>query len=123
MRTISAFLLIHFLVATMAPAWIVADFLVERSCIEKELCVQRMVPDGQRTCHGECQLMKRLEKSESQEQNLPAELRAFRIGEMIMEEKPLALVVPSVELALVWASFSEKPHEGHLSVQAPVPWC
>ena len=123
MRTISAFLLIHFLVATMAPAWIVADFLVERNQIEKDLCVQRMVADGQRTCHGECQLMKRLEKSESQEQNLPAELRAFRISEMIMEEAPMALVIPAVENQMAWAVLSEEPQDGHPRRQAPVPWC
>ncbi len=123
MRIFSAFLLIHFLVATMAPAWIVADFLVERACIERELCVQRMVPDGQRTCHGECQLMKRLEKSEHQEQNLPAELRAFRISEMILEEGPLAMVIPVAEREMAWAVLSEVPQDGFPRRLAPVPWC
>ena len=123
MRTFSVVLLVHFLATTMVPAWITLDFLVERDRIQRELCVQRMVPDGQRTCHGECQLMKRLEKSGERERNLPMELRAFRIGDMITHDGRLALVVPMDKGKQVWAVLSEEPREGHSRPHAPVPWC
>ncbi|HQV39174.1 MAG: hypothetical protein IPO60_07130 [Flavobacteriales bacterium] len=123
MRGISAFLLLHFLAVTLAPAWIVADFMVERDRIERELCVQRMVPDEQRTCHGECSLMKRLEKSGEREQNLPAELRAVRISDMITDDGTLALVIPPDGAKLAWATLIEEPREGHPRPHALVPWC
>lgn len=123
MRGISAFLLLHFLAVTLAPAWIVADFMVERDRIERELCVQRTVPDAQRTCHGECCLMKRLEKSGEREQNLPAELRAVRIGDMITDEGLSALVIPPDGSTLAWASLTEGTCEGHPRPHTPVPWC
>lgn len=123
MRGISAFLLLHFLAVTLAPAWIVADFMVERDRIERELCVQRMVPDEQRTCHGECCLMKRLEKSGEREQNLPTELRAVRIGDMITDDGASALVIPPDGAKLAWATLTEEPREGHPRPHAPVPWC
>lgn len=123
MRGISAFLLFNFLVATMAPAWIVADFLVERGRIERELCVQRMVPDDQRSCHGECHLKKRLEKSGDPERELPFDLRALRIGEMILQEDASALVIPPDGHEPAWATLVEEPREGHPHPNAPVPWC
>lgn len=123
MRGISPFLLLHFLAVTLAPAWIVADFMMERDRIARELCVQRAVPDGQRSCHGECCLMKRLEKSGEREQNLPTELRALRIGDMITDHGASALVIPPDGAELAWATLIEEPREGHPRPHAPVPWC
>ncbi len=122
MRTFSVVLLLHFLAITVAPAWITLDFLVERDRIEKDLCVQRMVADGQRTCHGECYLMKRLEKSEGREQNLPNELRAFRIGDMIALEVEGASVIATEIDKPNWARFELAPLTGHTRPLAPVPW-
>ncbi len=123
MRGISTFLLLHFLAVMLAPAWIVADFMVERDRIQRELCVQRMVPDEQRTCHGECCLMKRLEKSGEREQNLPFELRALRIGDMITDDDASELVIPLDGARPAWATMTEEPREGHTRPHAPVPWC
>ena len=100
-----------------------ADFMVERDRIERELCVQRMVPDEQRTCHGECCLMKRLEKSGEREQNLPVELRAVRIGDMITDDSALPVIIPLDAAELAWAVLTEEPREGHPGPLAPVPWC
>lgn len=123
MRAISAFLLLHFLAVTVAPAWIVGEFLLERTRIEKELCVQRMVAEGQRTCHGECQLMKRLEHSNDKAHNLPTELQSLRLGEFIIGEEQLPLVLPPVGGDHLWSSMSEDVLEGHSRPRAPVPWC
>jgi hypothetical protein len=122
MRTFSVVLLLHFLAITVAPAWITLDFLVERDRIEKDLCVQRMVADGQRTCHGECYLMKRLKKSEGREQNLPNELRAFRIGDMIALEVDHALISPKEKDKPIWAKLELALLAGHTRPLSPVPW-
>jgi len=123
MRGLTAFLLLHFIAITIAPGWIVADFWVEQDRIQRELCVQRMVPDAERTCHGECSLMKRLDRCGEREQNLPNELRAVRIGEMIAGESGLAVVLPSNGILFPWGRFSEEPLDGHQRPHAPVPWC
>lgn len=123
MRAISHFLLFHFLVATLAPAWIVADFLLERGRIERDLCVQRMVPDAMRTCHGECQLKKRLEQSNERQQNLPAELQAFRLGEMLPTQGRPVPYFPAEARSLSWSVLEEGTLEGHPRPIAPVPWC
>jgi hypothetical protein len=47
-----------------APAGILLEFHIHRAQIEKELCVQRDVFEGMRTCHGECQLSKRFKALE-----------------------------------------------------------
>ena len=70
MRSIAAFLLIQFIGLIVAPAVVVGDFWVERARIERELCVQRMVPGEPRTCHGECQLMKRWAHSDERAMSL-----------------------------------------------------
>lgn len=123
MRAISALLLLHFLVITGAPAFITLDFLIERDRIERELCVQRMVPDDQRTCHGECCLIKRLEKSEGREKNLPDQLRTFRIGDMISEHGASSFTVFIVDEPTIWSTLVEETCEGHPRPLAPVPWC
>ena len=123
MRVFSVVLLLHFIAITVAPAWITLDFVVERDRIERELCVQRSVPEGQRTCHGQCFLMKRLQKSGERERNLPMELRAVRIGDMITNDGQLVLVVPQKRDKEIWAMLSEDVKEGHPRRLAPVPWC
>lgn len=123
MRGLSLLLLLHFALVTLAPGWIVADFLLERQRVEQELCVQRMVPESGRTCHGECYLMKRLDKSLDREQNLPNELRAIRIGEMIADAGQLQVNMPIGELRLLRHVLKEALLEGYVNAVAPVPWC
>ncbi len=123
MRLISALLLAQFTWVMMAPGWVVADFLLERNRIARDLCVQRMVADGQRTCHGECQLMKRMEQSAGREQSLPAELRAYRISEVIVDAVPSVVSGFAVERQMAWAPFSADLQDGFPRRVAPVPWC
>lgn len=48
----------------LVPALLVTAFFMERSRIERELCVQRERAADMRTCHGECHLMKQLKAAE-----------------------------------------------------------
>jgi hypothetical protein len=123
MRGVTAFFLIHFLAVTFAPGWIVADFLLERSRIEQELCVQRMVPDDLRTCHGECQLSKRLKNVDQREANLPNELKAVHLDEMLPEEGQEHLLLPAELTTPQGVALVEKELAGHPYALAPVPWC
>lgn len=122
MRGVAAFFLIHFLAVTFAPGWIVADFLVERSRIEQELCVQRMVPDDLRTCHGECQLSKRLKDMDQREANLPNELKAVHLDQVVPGTEGIEwpMSVPVIECA--WARSAEDVRDGYPQRMAPVPW-
>ncbi|MCO6483239.1 MAG: hypothetical protein J5I62_10650 [Flavobacteriales bacterium] len=108
---------------TFAPGWIVADFMMERSRVERELCVQRMVPDGQRTCHGECQLAKRLATSKAQEHNLPDQIRSLRIGDTLPVEEPLALSVPESGPTQLGVEMAGSILAGYPWPVTTVPWC
>lgn len=123
MRGLAALFLIHFVAVTFAPGWIVADFLVERNRIERELCVQRMVPDDLRTCHGECQLSKKLRAVDQRSENLPNELKAVHIDEMlpVAERAPMPLTGPETDR--VWTGRADKERDGYPERPAHVPWC
>jgi hypothetical protein len=122
MRGISAILLLAYLALLLVPACIVADFVIERDHIVQDLCVQRMVSDGQRTCHGDCYLMKKLGRSEQREKGLPAELRELRVDEAVLgatrmapvHAPPIILPAPRVQAAL---------SDGCVPAPDPVPWC
>lgn len=124
MRSIAAILLIQFIGLIVAPAVVVGDFWAERAQIERELCVQRMVPGEQRTCHGECQLMKRLAHSDERGHDIPEVIRSLRLENFIAEDEGLHVQVPSSEMRLpAWGTLLEEPLDGHLECAAPVPWC
>lgn len=122
MRTAASFLLAHFLVVLLAPAFVVVDFWVERDRIERELCVQRMVSGPQRTCHGQCYLMKQLERTEQRGKDMSTELRVFRLDDMAVEHAvPMLAFLPSADRP-VWPALREGPRTGHPPVLEPVPW-
>lgn len=65
-------LLLFLFAATVAtPAVVMVDFLLERDRIIKELCVQRAVPEMERTCHGQCHLAKQLKETAPKKEELP----------------------------------------------------
>jgi len=65
-------LLLFLFAATVAtPAVVMVDFLLERDRIIKELCVQRAVPEMERTCHGQCHLAKQLKEIAPAKEELP----------------------------------------------------
>jgi hypothetical protein len=70
MRGIAASLFALMVGLILAPAIVVVEFHADRDRIARELCVQRDVVEDMRTCHGECQLSKRLRALE-QEANAP----------------------------------------------------
>ena len=59
-RTLSGALLAIYIAVLCAPFVITLGFVLDRDRIARDLCVQRAVPKGERTCHGQCHLMKRL---------------------------------------------------------------
>lgn len=123
MRLLVIAFMAHFAVVLFAPGWIVADFMWERGRIERELCVQRMVPEDMRTCHGECLLSKRLVRWDQRAENLPNELKAVRLCEMLPCTCGVKLERPDGGNELHWGAREEDLLEGHVKVLAPVPWC
>lgn len=95
-RWCSRILLLVILAVSNAPLVILVQFHLDRSRIARELCVQRDLVENMRTCHGECQLSKRLKAlEEDAEAGIPME----RIGTRFEPKVPLLerseLVVPS----------------------------
>jgi len=123
MRFLAAVLLLQFIAVLVGPAFIVGDFMIERSHIEKDLCVQRMVPDAERTCHGDCCLKRRLDQSGARERSMPTELRALRLSDMLTDGEASVLVPLAKEVKAVWANLREGTLAGHPRLSAPVPWC
>ncbi len=123
MRFLAALLLLQFVTVLFAPAFIVGDFIAERSYIERDLCVQRMVPDAERTCHGDCCLKRRLDESGARERNMPTELRALRLSDMLADAEALVPIPVTKELKSFWGNLQEGTLVGHTRLSAPVPWC
>jgi hypothetical protein len=83
--------LVGFVFAAMllAPSLVLLQFQVDRARIERELCVQRDLMEGMRTCHGECQLSKRFQALEAQaEAGFPTERVQVRY-EPVVDPAPL----------------------------------
>jgi hypothetical protein len=122
MRPLAIGLLIHFVAVLFAPAVIVADFWLEKERIEREVCVQRMVDDGERTCHGQCYLMKRLDRMEQRAHELPQELRSFQLGDMAAYDQDEIAPKRPVDKRDRPRSRDDRPLSGHRVIGDPVPW-
>jgi len=68
MRFTAPFLVALWFLAYAAPSWVVVRFVLDRDRIIKEECVQRGVPLAERTCFGQCHLVKQLNELEEKEQ-------------------------------------------------------
>ena len=122
MRAIAALLALWLIGLALAPGFIVADFLVERERIDRELCVQRLVPEEVRTCHGQCYLMRSLRSVEQREAQLPDQLRELRLPECVLQQPvPSVAEVPSIRIST--GAYAEAgPLSGWCSLSEPVPW-
>jgi len=65
-QLITIFLALLVFLQPFTKAWIFVSFKMNQEYIAETLCVQKEIPRN--TCHGECQLMKRLKKVEQAEQ-------------------------------------------------------
>ena len=65
-KAISVFLVFLILLPIIGRSWIVISFKINQESIAKNLCVQRNVKNN--SCHGCCQLKKRLAEKDKQEQ-------------------------------------------------------
>lgn len=122
MRAVAQLLLVHFCLVLLAPAAVVADFWIERERVEQELCVQRLVKEEVRTCHGQCYLMKQLNRSEQRAQDLPQQLRSLKLGDMAVQTIAEALVPLAEERDRGWGQRKVHVLAGHPDRGEPVPW-
>lgn len=105
------------------PAFILVDFWVERERVEQELCVQRLVSEEVRTCHGQCYLMKQLNKAEQRAQDLPGQLRAWKLGDMAVHAVEPGSEQVADHHPAPWPRLMMDPLTGHRPASDPVPWC
>jgi hypothetical protein len=92
-RVLAPFVGFVFAAMLLAPSLVLLQFQVDRARIERELCVQRDLIEGMRTCHGECQLSKRFQALEAQaEAGFPTERVQVRY-EPVVDPDPLPRVI------------------------------
>ncbi|MBK8498577.1 MAG: hypothetical protein IPL52_07100 [Flavobacteriales bacterium] len=124
MHRLACFLLVPILFAVaVAPSLYLLQFQVRRAYIERELCVQRDVMAGMRTCHGECQLSKKFRALEQEAaKDFPAERLGFRTAPMLLQA--FAVRVPSADSSdRCFPPFIAGEEHGFHSPAEPVPWC
>ena len=91
-------LLFLFAATVAAPAVVMVDFLLERDRIIKELCVQRTVPEMERTCHGQCHLAKQLKETSGTREDAPLP-PTIRFEVQFASERPqLDVSAPQVDV-------------------------
>ena len=105
LRVATSLVALHFLVTLCLPTLVLLHFQVDRARIERELCVQRDLMEGMRTCHGECQLSKRFKALEEEsEKEFPAErLRARYEPMVILSAAPKPWFRGAFDIAVVRA--------------------
>lgn len=111
-----------YLAVLLAPFAITLDFLLQRDRIARELCVQRAVPEGERTCHGQCCLKKQL----LTEETTPTSPSTPPVLPQKIHPELLALAVKPVNDVhvgtLAWAFITPRPLAADRDPAEPVPW-
>lgn len=121
-RIIAPFSLLLFLVVLLAPSIVLLQFKVDQARIARELCVQRELMEGMRTCHGECQLSKRLMALEEEaEAGFPADRVKVRL-EPVVDFLPAAKMSITAYAELAPSCFAYRLLAGHGHIAEPVPW-
>ena len=117
-------LLFLFAATVAAPAFVMVDFLLERDRIIKELCVQRAVPELERTCHGQCHLAKQLKETAPEKEELPVP-PTIRFEVQFAGAYTAALVpVPQADLRSGYpVDRSYAVLSGYPTGPEGVPWC
>ena len=123
MRAIPLALLCVLLAHLLVPACILVDFLVDRDRIANELCVQRLVPDDMRTCHGGCYLSRKLKDVDARERDLPVAFRALKLDDAIPQQTDLLTIFSAVTTGPAWPGAEHGLLPGCVPVSEPVPWC
>ena len=112
-----------FLGHLLLPAGIVLDFMVDQDRIIRELCVQRLVPEEMRTCHGHCYLSQKLREVDTRERDLPIALRALKLDDAIPTRAGLQLTVVGPSPTVLPPDQGGTTLTGCVPVSEPVPWC
>lgn len=121
-RLLAPFIVTLFVTALLAPSIVLLQFKVDQARIARELCVQRELMEGMRTCHGECQLSKRFKALEEEsEAGFPAERVQVRY-EPVVDLAPPAMdpIVQMTDLVLPDPVFLLA--EGFGKTVEHVPW-
>lgn len=122
-RLTAAFLTLLMALPWLLPCGVLVGWGLERERIRKELCVQREMADGMRTCHGECVLMKRLKKAEDAERNSKPPLVQWRMEPVVPQAADRLVSVPYAARELHRAQPLIALCTGHVRSADPVPWC
>jgi len=80
-----------YLMSVVGPFAAVLNFVMQRDRIARELCVQRAVPDAQRTCHGQCHLRKQLQEAGAPASDKAPAPPTFRYEEQVAGSDALRL--------------------------------
>lgn len=123
MRRLLAVLLAPlFAAVVLAPSLTLLDFTLRRASIARELCVQRDLAEDMRTCHGDCQLSKRLKALEQEaSEGFPAGRLQFREDPMVALSAPPRARLPFVPIHLA-AERAPRLPDGHQRSLEHVPW-
>jgi len=122
MRVVAASLFVLMVGLLLAPALVLVEFHADRERIARELCVQREVMEEMRTCHGECQLSKRLRALEHEADTpFPMERIELRFEPLVPLDGALTMDLPIASTRAFpncAAALLERP----LPVPDGVPW-
>lgn len=122
MRGVAASLFVLMVGLLLAPALVLLEFTLDRERIARELCVQREVVEEMRTCHGECQLSKRLRALEHEaDAPFPMERIELRFEPLVPLDGALTLDLP-IASARAFPNCAAALLERPLPVPDGVPW-
>ncbi len=117
------FVLALYLVSVVGPFAAVLNFVAQGDRIARELCVQRSVPEAQRTCHGQCHLRKQLKEAGDPTNDKGPLAPSFRYEEQCLERSTLRVDVlaPPASSRALPPEPACAPLPGHVPRQEGVP--
>ncbi|MBS1580825.1 MAG: hypothetical protein JST66_01360 [Bacteroidetes bacterium] len=123
MLTAARLLFVTYLMSVCLPAAILVNFLAQRDRIVREVCVQRMVPEGRRTCHGQCHLARQLKEAQGDKDEGTRALPMLRFEQEFVEAlMDFAMSVPAGLPAIGPLAWNAGLLAGYPASPRVVPW-
>lgn len=107
----------------VVTALVLVRFELEQERIIKEKCVQRFMPQAERTCNGKCHLKEQLRTDEVPQQQAPMPRLALRIDPVVSIHATLTCVLVPVAAERAFAPEADDAlAAGYAFIADPVPW-
>ena len=122
-RALALFLIVATGLPFALTTLVLVRFQLDRERIISEHCVQRTLPEGEQTCHGQCHLKKQLCEQAPQAATPARPHIELRMEPAISSRSHVQVTMPASGSRWFGPEKSIGMAAGHRPIAEPVPWC